>query len=132
MALDAETGELLWEVYDDLPNVPSPVASDEYLYIATSYGVVTCRDVGDGTTVWQHELDSLFYSSPVLIGDLVFLMDRKGVMRIFRAGSTFQEVASCRLGEESDCTPAFVDGKIYIRGKNHLYCIGTDSGGEDG
>jgi hypothetical protein len=39
------------------------------------------------------------------------------------AGTSFGLVAESSLGEATDCTPAFSDKKIYIRGKKNLYCI---------
>jgi len=131
MALDAEIGEKVWETYQDLPDVSSPVADENRLYVATSYGVVSCWSGADGALLWQQELEDGFYASPVLVGDLVYLLDRGGVMRIFRAADACQEVGSSPLGEESDCTAAFVNGRIYIRGSEHLYCIAGEGGGAE-
>jgi outer membrane protein assembly factor BamB len=36
-----------------------------------------------------------------------------------------KELNRCELGEPADASPAFLDGRIYIRGKKHLYCIGA-------
>jgi hypothetical protein len=33
-------------------------------------------------------------------------------------------IAENELGETAGTTPAFADGRIYIRGENNLYCIG--------
>jgi hypothetical protein len=33
-------------------------------------------------------------------------------------------VATCPLGENAGATPAFADGRIYIRGFKNLYGIG--------
>jgi len=54
---------------------------------------------------------------------MLYLLDRSGVMHIVKAGSKFELVAEASLGEAADCTPAFSDKKIYIRGKKNLYCI---------
>ena len=32
-----------------------------------------------------------------------------------------------KLGEKAYASPAFSDGRIYIRAKGHLYCIGLGS-----
>jgi len=34
------------------------------------------------------------------------------------------EVAKAELGEKSHSSPAFLDGRLYLRGKKHLFCIG--------
>ncbi|MHC4914939.1 MAG: PQQ-like beta-propeller repeat protein [Planctomycetota bacterium] len=128
VAVDVKEAEVLWEWDEALPDVSSPVATDEFLFLATSGGTVTCLGAADGKVVWQHEFDEGFYSSPVLVGDRVYLMDREGVTHVFRAAGKFELLGSSPLGEESDCTPAFVGGRIYIRGSKHLFCIGKADG----
>ena len=35
-------------------------------------------------------------------------------------------MGKCEFGEKFSASPAFFDGRIYIRGKERLYCIGTN------
>jgi outer membrane protein assembly factor BamB len=44
-------------------------------------------------------------------------------MIIIKADREYEEVARYELGEEANACPAFLDGRIYIRGKENLYCI---------
>ena len=37
----------------------------------------------------------------------------------------FKELARSPIGEPVRATPAFVGGRIYVRGKKHLFCIGA-------
>ena len=124
-AINIETKQIVWEAYDDLPDAPCPLATDRFLILPTSYGVVTCFNAKNGDIYWTHEFDKGFYSSPILVGDKVYLMDRSGVTHIFMAGEEFVSLGDPQLGERSDTTPAFKDGRIYIRGKSHLFCIGN-------
>ncbi|WP_282126582.1 PQQ-binding-like beta-propeller repeat protein [Marinifilum flexuosum] len=116
--------EILWEAYDYLSDVPSPVISGDNLIIVTSYGAVVCYDAKSGEIRWEQEFGSGFYASPILANGNVYLLDREGVMHIFKADKEYQEIAAPALGEKSDMTPAFADGRVYIRGEKHLYCIG--------
>ena len=116
--------QLAWEFDDYLAEVASPVATGEFLIVATSYGAVACFDSKTGEELWVHDFDEGFYASPVLVGDLVYLMDMNGLMHIVKAGREFQSVGQCPLGEKAMATPAFSDRHIYIRGTEHLFCIG--------
>lgn len=116
--------EILWEAYDYLSDVPSPVISGDNLIIVTSYGAVVCYDAKSGEIRWEQEFGSGFYASPIVANGKVYLLDRDGVMHIFKADKEYQEIAAPALGEKSDMTPAFADGRVYIRGEKHLYCIG--------
>ena len=44
-----------------------------------------------------------------------------------RASATFEKVAENRLRADTIASPAVADGRIYIRGRKELYCIGGKS-----
>jgi len=114
---------LAWQWDESLPDVASPVASDTHVYMATSIGDLICLDLASGEHLWTEELDEGFYASPILAGDRIYALDREGVMQIFRAGAEFELLGSPALGETTVATPAFLDGRIYIRTQEHLLCI---------
>lgn len=116
--------QILWESYDYLSDVPSPVATKGLLFVATSYGVVVCHNAKTGEIIWEQEFDNGFYSSPILIGDLIYLIDREGITYIFKAQDTFELLHQSPLGEQVVTTPAFADGQLFVRGEEHLYGIG--------
>jgi len=118
------TPEKLWESSDYLSDVPSPVATDKYLFVVTSYGTVVCYDAKNGTSYWTKEFENGFYSSPVIAEGRIYLMDKQGTMHIFNADKTYTSVGEPKLGEKSVCIPAFANGRIYIRGDKNLFCIG--------
>ncbi len=117
--------EIAWEHIDDLSEVSSPLAAKGLVIMAASYGTVSCFDAETGERYWLQEYDEGFYSSPILVGDLVYLMDMAGVMYIFKADKTFQAVGRGDLGERAMTIPAFMHDRIYIRGEKHLFCIGN-------
>jgi outer membrane protein assembly factor BamB len=114
---------ILWSDNTFTPDVSSPVATDEFLFVATGNGDVACYNSVKGDTLWTHYFMDQFYASPIIADDMVYLLDRSGKMHIIKAQSKFQLVSEAALGEGADCTPAFSDKKIYIRGKKNLYCI---------
>ncbi len=125
VAIDWKTGAILWEAYDDLPSVSSPVANDEYVFVATDYGVVSCYESEKGGLLWTHEFENGFYSSLVLAGDTLLLADMGGTLHFIKADKAYTEIGSVDVREKIVCTPAIKDGLIYLRGESNLYCIGT-------
>ena len=119
------TPHISWEYEDDLSEASSPVATEEFIFMASSYGTVTCFETTSGEVLWTHEFDEGFYSSPILVGENVFLMDHDGVTHVFKVSREFESIADNELGEKSDTIPAFMHGNIYIRGAENLYCIGN-------
>ena len=116
--------ELLWSDEEYLSDVPSPVATKDCLIVPTSYGIIACYNPRTGEKYWEHEVDNTIYASPMVVGDNVYLIDKQGVMHIFKAAQEFASVGTPSLGEKIVCTPAFAGGMIYLRGYDHLYCIG--------
>ncbi|MCF8367077.1 MAG: PQQ-like beta-propeller repeat protein, partial [Bacteroidales bacterium] len=123
ISVDGEP-KVIWEDFDYLSDVPSPVATDKYLIVSTSYGVIACHEIQTGEKLWEAEFDNSIYSSPQITEGKVYLIDKKGITHIFKADKDYLSIAELPLGEGSVCTPAFSDGRIYIRGEKHLFCIG--------
>jgi outer membrane protein assembly factor BamB len=112
-----------WEDNTYTPDVSSPVANDEFLFVSTGNGDVACYNAMKGDTLWTHYFQDPFYASPIIADGMVYLLDRSGKMHVVKAESKFSLVAESQLGEATDCSPAFSDKKIYIRTKKNLYCI---------
>jgi len=119
-----DTPEIVWENDELLSDVPSPVVHDGLMFLATSYGVIVCYDAVSGEKYWENEFDNGFYGSPMYSDGKIYIMDMDGVVHVFKAGKTYEAVSSNPLGERGMTTPAFMDGKIYLRGNEYLYCIG--------
>jgi outer membrane protein assembly factor BamB len=114
---------IVWEDNTFTPDVSSPVANEEYLFLSTGNGDVACYNQEKGDTLWTHYFSDQFYASPVIADNSLYLLDRSGVMHIVQAGDSFKLIGEAPLGESTDCTPAFSDKKIYIRTLKTLYCI---------
>jgi outer membrane protein assembly factor BamB len=115
----------LWESNEYLPEVASPVVAEGLCFVATSYGVVACFDAATGDLLWEYEANQGFYASPIVADGRVYFLDMDGVMHIFTVDRSMNLVGTPGLGEKSACTPAFAEGRILIRGFDHLYCIGN-------
>jgi outer membrane protein assembly factor BamB len=114
---------IIWEDNTFTPDVSSPVATDKYVFVATGSGDIACYNSEKGDTLWSHYFQDQFYASPIIADEMLYLLDRSGVMHIVNVGPAFKLISEAPLGERADCTPAFSDKKIYIRGKKNLYCI---------
>ncbi|MBN1107517.1 MAG: PQQ-like beta-propeller repeat protein [Bacteroidales bacterium] len=117
------TPVIKWQDNSYTPDIPSPVATDEFLFLVTGYGDAVCYNTQTGDTLWTHYFGDQFYSSPIIADGMVWFMNRSGLMHIVKAAGAYEPVAESQLGEAVECTPAFSDKNIYIRGRKNLYCI---------
>ncbi|MHB1461959.1 MAG: outer membrane protein assembly factor BamB family protein [Armatimonadota bacterium] len=122
---DVTKSKLLWQSTDGLPDITSPASNGEYLFTVTTEGTLTCHDTKQGKKLWDHTYDGVFKASPVIIGNSVYLLDGDGVMHIVSLKQSFTEESTASIGEKANATPAFAAGRLYIRGQNHLFCIGA-------
>ncbi len=125
IAVDLSTKEIAWEYSDLTPGVSSPIIVSEHLVAGLSEGGIVCLNAKTGEEAYFEITDDGFYSSPVLVGDNLYLLNRVGGMHIFKPGPTFSAVANPVLPEEANCTPAFVEGALFLRGPENLYRIGS-------
>ncbi len=124
VAIDPKTSSILWQDDYYLPEASSPLAHGGLMIVCTSYGVIACYDAKSGEMYWEDDVGTTLYSSPIWVEDKFYIMDNNGVMRVYEWGKELKRIAENDLGENSGPTPAFVDGRIYIRGEKNLYCIG--------
>jgi outer membrane protein assembly factor BamB len=115
-----------WEDNSYLSDISSPVATDDFLYIATGYSEVACYNSQAGDTAWTHYFMDPFSASPIIADEKVWLLDKAGKMHIVGETGKFDLVAEPTLDEPAECTPAFSEKMIFIRAKNNLYCISSN------
>ena len=123
IAIDATTGNILWENDEYLPEVSSPVATKDNVYVATSYGVIACYNAQTGELRKSHDLKTEFYSSPIIVEGKLYIFSNDGKMYIFSANNDFNLISSFETGERTFSTPAFTDGKIVVKTENSMYCV---------
>jgi hypothetical protein len=121
---DVSESHVVWQSTKSAFYVPSPVCTEEYLFTTTTGGQVHCLEVATGKVLWTENLGKQ-YASPVYAGGLVYMPNDEGVITVIKPGPTYQCAAKNKIGENMFASPAISQGKIYLRGVDHLYCIGN-------
>ncbi|MHC4194992.1 MAG: outer membrane protein assembly factor BamB family protein [Planctomycetota bacterium] len=124
---DVTKTHIAWRAEDNIPDICSPVSDGELVFLLTTEGTLTCYKIEDGSKVWEKELDMNFQASPSLVGNRLYMLSEDGVMLIAEAGVEFKQAAICEIDEGCVASPAFASGRIYIRAKESLYCIGNQN-----
>ncbi|MBR3627006.1 MAG: PQQ-binding-like beta-propeller repeat protein [Bacteroidaceae bacterium] len=123
VAINASDGQVVWESNEYLPEVSSPAATKDVLFIATSYGVLSTFDTKTGELLAEHDLGVQFYSSPMIVEGKVYLASVEGKIYIFSANKEATLINTIDTGERTFATPAFTDGKMIIRTNESIYCV---------
>jgi outer membrane protein assembly factor BamB len=123
---DVTNTKVVWQSAKGAYYVPSPVCTDDYLFSTMTNGQVHCIEAATGKIMWIENLGKQ-YASPVLADGMVYMPNDNGVITVIKPGKTFRAVAKNDAGEKMYASPAISHGKIYLRGFQHLFCIGTNS-----
>jgi outer membrane protein assembly factor BamB len=121
---DVTATHLAWEDKKGFPYVPTMLIWGEHLYFVNNDGIAGCYVAKTGEQVWFERLNGKFFSSPVLIDGKVYAASEEGDVSVFEAAPTFKLLAKNKLGEPVMASPAVADNRLFIRGKDHLFCIG--------
>ena len=79
-----------------------------------------------GERLWEHDLKTEVHASPTLVNGQFWILTRKGAMIMGEpTDQGFKETGRSELGDTCGASPAFAPGRVYLRGKKHLYCIGA-------
>ena len=116
---------IAWEFAKQAPSKPSVLAVKDHLYFVNDSGVAYCLEAKTGTKVWQERLDGAFAASPTVADGLIYFPGENGTTSVVKADPKFALVKANKLADGCRATPAFADGKIYLRTYTHLYCIGA-------
>lgn len=124
---DVSTTHIAWKNDDVGANIVSPVADSNRVFYLDSYGTLYVVNALDGHLLYEHDFGENVNASPTLVADKLYVLSLEGTMFIGTPGEKeFTPEASNALGEACFASPAFMPGRIYIRGEKHLYCIGNE------
>ena len=117
----------LWRNERQPQSIGSGVFIDGYVYRPNAGpGTIECLDPKTGKIEWSDRAARANnWGSIVYAAERCYLTNQNGTTVVFSPNPDQCEIlATNRLGESSNSTPAISDGQIFIRTFEHLYCIG--------
>ena len=123
---DITNTHVLWRYAKSIPNTPSPLLYKGVLFLFKEGGIVTSLDPATGQVFKQARLKGAlgqYWSSPVAADGRIYIANETGKVSVLKADPQWEVLAINDLGEDCFATPAIVDGRLYVRTKNALYCF---------
>lgn len=121
------TDAVAWKHDRSTPYVPSPLLYGERLYFFSgNNATLSCYDAKAGRAHYEAErLDgpSGMYASPVGAAGRVYIAGRNGTSVVLKDGNRLEVLATNKLDEKFDASPAVVGRELYLRGHEYLYCL---------
>jgi len=131
--------KIAWKRNQGTPYVPSPLLYGDLLYFtAGNKGVLSCLNAQTGEPLIERQrlqgIDNV-YSSPVGAANHIYITSREGTTVVIERGA-FEKtegeekkpgkaviLATNKLDDRFDGSLAVVGEEIFLRGREHLYCI---------
>lgn len=125
-------GSIAWSL-DELPDGAgfhdgaSMTTDGMHVYQLYEY-MLTCVDASTGDVVKQNEVDAYGGYASALVNDGMLYLLSDNVVLVLDAdpAGDFEQVGKGVMEEYSDATPAIVEGRVYIRSDESLYCFGQE------
>jgi outer membrane protein assembly factor BamB len=125
---DVTDTHLLWRHQNRAPDgIASPLVIDGRLFVVKTGGISSCFDVEKGEPLWYlKRIDNIgsYYASPVCGDGKIYVTGENGVIVVLENGPELNILATNDMGETCLATPAIADGRLFIRTRGHLYCVG--------
>jgi outer membrane protein assembly factor BamB len=123
---DVTTSHVLWKEKIAIPEVPTPIAYQNKIYMIRNGGILTSMDAATGKVLYRGRVGAPgpYYASPILAGGRLIVASGDGVVSVLGTGDHLEVLAKNDLGEPIMATPAVVGGVLYIRTATALFAFG--------
>ena len=117
--------KMLWERKKGSPYVPCSIIKADHVYWVGDDGIIACASLKSGEIIWSERVfNKAVSSSPIIAGDKILAVAEDGKAVVFKASPEgFEKLADGNLAEAVFASPAAADGRLYIRGTEHLFCF---------
>lgn len=122
---DLSKTNIRWTIPYVAEGIGSPVIVGKYLYRLHSPGVLRCFEMATGKQVYSHRLEgiSTTWASPVVDPEGRLFFANGGKSFVIQPGPEFKELATNDLHDPNHASAAAAQGKLFILGSDHLFCI---------
>ncbi len=123
------TDAIAWQHGKATPYVPSPLLVNGRLcFYSGNTGILSCFDAATGKPLIEAQrIEALLggvYASPVSADGRIYLVGRDGKTVVIKQADKIEILATNKLDDRIDASPAIVGKNIFLRGHQSLYCIG--------
>lgn len=123
---DVTATHFLWRYTKSLPNVPSPLAYQNVIYMIKDGGIFTSLDADTGKVIKQGRVQGAlenYFASPVAAGNKILLLSEACKLTVAKAEGEWEVLRVNDLEDTCHATPALADDRVYVRTRSALYAF---------
>jgi outer membrane protein assembly factor BamB len=123
---NGSSASLAWQSKKGGVFIPTPIVYGGYLYVLTNRGILNAYEARTGREVYKQRLGGKdgYTASPVAADGRLYFTGDDGVIRVVKAGPTFELLSTNPVGEACLATPAISDGMFFVRARGTIFAFG--------
>ncbi|MEO1995914.1 MAG: PQQ-binding-like beta-propeller repeat protein [Planctomycetaceae bacterium] len=131
---DVTATHVLWKHktrYTD--HIVSPIVINKRMLLIKGGGIGTCFETEAGKQLWgpkRIQNEGGYFASPVYGDGKIFIAGENGNVVVLQEGPELKILARNNMGASILGTPAISDGRLFIRTRNALICVGQAAGAQ--
>jgi outer membrane protein assembly factor BamB len=107
------------------PDVVSPLRVGDIIYLCGD-GPLTAIDAKTGKQIYRESRERQLHRANMVAADgKIYILGREGKSEVVQAGPEFKRLSMNTLPDRQFASPAISNGRLYIRGYDYLWAIGT-------
>jgi outer membrane protein assembly factor BamB len=123
---DVTKSHLKWTIPQVKEGYSSPVISGEYIYRLQNPEVLGCFKLSTGEVVYSERMPGISASSsPLATSDGRIYLASAGKSYVLSSGPKLEILSVNDLGDGGPASPAVADGKLFLKGRKWLFCVGN-------
>ena len=123
-AINPDNKAEVWRI-NGTPDVVSPLRVGDVIYLCGD-GPLTAVDAKTGKQLYRETRERQLHRANMVAADgKLYIVGREGKSDVVQAGPTFKRLATNALPDKLYASPAVSGGRIYLRGYEYLWAIGT-------
>ena len=119
---------IAWSMRQGAPYIPTPIVYQNYFYVCSNNGVLSCYWAQTGERVYRKRVASQgggYSGSPVAGDGRLYFPSEDGEIHVVSAGPDYELLASNPMGEVVMTTPAISKKRMIIRTRHHVFAVGS-------
>jgi outer membrane protein assembly factor BamB len=127
---DVTESRVLWKhetKYTD--HIVSPFVHDGRMFLIKGGGITTVFDTVEGKVLRKAKRisnTSEYFASPIYGDGKIYLAGENGFVVVLKDGPEYEVLAKNDMGDSIVGTPAIADGRLYVRTRKKLICVGGE------
>ncbi|MBL9199103.1 MAG: PQQ-binding-like beta-propeller repeat protein [Opitutaceae bacterium] len=115
----------VWRADGELMNdsISMPAVHGGLVFAADAPGYLSCFDAAAGARLWQADLKSNIWGSPLVADGKVYVQGAEGNVLVFAAAREKKLIAALTIPDGGHGTLVAANGVLYLTGQKRLYAI---------